>query len=124
MSFDPQQIKIGASQEVFRAIKARFSKGDSITMAEVITEAAYCLAANNKILKNKMPPGTFNEEIMEYFFDGVFSKIEETFPRQWKPDLKQNILIEYEEILQSPLCDLQINGHYNDLFGSSGGNVS
>lgn len=123
MSFDPQQIKNGAGEEVFRAIKARFSRRNAINLEEVIAEAAYCLAVNNKILKKKMPPGMFDEGIMDYFFEGVFLKIKETFPTQWKPDLKQNVLIEYEEILKSPFCDLQINAHYNELHGESGGNV-
>lgn len=123
MTPSSQQIKDGIAQEIHRAIKSRFNIKNSINMSDVIMESAYCLAVNHKIMEKKMPYGTFDSSIMSHFFEGVNSKIEELFPKNFNSKIENMISIEYEKLINSPFCNHLINSHYDELYGLEGGNV-
>lgn len=120
---DPANLKQSIAKELFNAIEAKFNKRGKINMEEAIEVAAYCLAVNHKILEKQMPPGKFNPELMENLFEGVYSKMEDIFPSHFKPSFKNLIQNKYTEIILSPNSKSLINSHYNNLFGSEGGNV-
>lgn len=123
MNYNPERIKTGVSKELFRAIQAKFNKRNAINIDEAVEVAAFCLAVNHKILEKKMPPNMFDDSVMDYFLEAVFTKMLEIFPNHYNSGIGTKIIENYEEIIQSPICEILINSHYDDLYGPEDGNV-
>lgn len=125
-----QAIFQNVEQEILRNITARHKRnGGTINMNDIIDEASYCLAVNNLLSVKQLNAQTGSNikslpfEAMSLLFKGMDRALEKNLNGNFNSSYSQMIVERYNNILSNENPKRLINNHYNELFGSYGGDV-
>ena len=124
------QIHNSMEEELKRAIirKHQINNGN-ITTDDTLIEASFCLAVNNlTLIKNRfgsdVQAGThLDDNDMEYFLSGANKAMIKMFKKSYNETHYSMILERYHSIVSNIRAKELINHHYDDLYGSEGGDV-
>ncbi|MCB0753265.1 MAG: hypothetical protein KDC52_17470, partial [Ignavibacteriae bacterium] len=124
-----QAIRNSLEQELRRNLAARYDRNnENLDMDDIVKEAAFTMAVNilisEKQLKEQtngqiqfMPSESLN--MMFNCLNQVMNKISGDFHTYHFQQIKNK----YEEIMSDSNAKNRVNSHYNELYGSNGGNV-
>lgn len=114
-----EQIKKSSQEEIERAITALFKKQNSqINLEQIIHEGGACLAINHLILLEKLPEGTFNNDLLIPIKEGIFEKLHSLFPNNFKSDHHWMIEKVHSNIVNSPNPRVYLDRHYDKIFSN------
>ncbi|WP_055443658.1 hypothetical protein [Lacinutrix himadriensis] len=125
-----QAIFQNIEEEILRNLSARHQRNDgTINMNDVINEASNCLAVNNLLSVKQLNAQTGSNmtslpaESMTLLFKGMDIALEKHFKANFNSEHSRMIKERYDNIISNNNSKDLINNHYNELFGSHGGNV-
>jgi hypothetical protein len=125
-----QLIYKNTENEMRRNIKALYSKSDSpVIIAEIIEEAAFCLALNNLLSAKQLTKQTgihfdrVPESTMNIMIEGMDLTLKKFFKNNITDEHLEVVRSRYKSIINSSFAEEQINSHYDELYGYKGGNV-
>lgn len=124
-----QAIYQSMEKELKRNLVARLDRnGDDIDMDDIIIESAYTIAVNVLISERQLENQTNGQikkmpaDTLKLMFN-ILKKILNSISQDFESFHFEKIEEKYNEIVTSNNPKKIINNHYNELYGSFGGNV-